>query len=204
MNLFYLDEDHDTNAQYHVDKHVSKMVLEVAEMISMAHWVTEAVGYIPRKLTKEEYIEVLEHRHPYKILAPEDRPIPYFGQNSHLNHPSTIWVRSSGENYAWAHNYMAALEAERRVRNPRGVPVHKSYALTCALEPAIIKDVGFTKFALAMKAMQEKYPQYYNEDDPIQSYRYFYMLDKATFASWKVRGKPHWWDESIANYEERL
>jgi hypothetical protein len=204
MNLFYLDEDHDLNAQFHVDKHVSKMVLEVAEMICMAHWVSESVGYVPRALSKEEYAEVLEYRAPYKADAPEDRPIPYIGQNSHLNHPSTIWVRSSSENYDWAINYMAALETERRIRNPRGVAVHKSYALTIGLGPVNIKNVGFTKFALAMKAMQAKYPQYYNEDDPISSYRYFYMLDKATFATWKVRGKPYWWDESIANYEERL
>lgn len=204
MNLFYLDEDHDTNAQYHVDKHVSKMVLEVAEMICMAHWVTDSVGYAPFKLEKDVYDTVVEYKNEYKNEAPEDRPIPYVGRNAHLNHPSTIWVRSSAENYAWANCYMGALEAERRIRNPNGVQVHKSYALTTALKPAIIKDVGFTKFPLAMKAMKDKYPHYYNENDPISSYRYFYMLDKATFASWKVRGKPYWWDESIANYEERL
>lgn len=204
MNLFYLDEDLDLSVQFHVDKHVSKMVLEVAEMICMAHWVFNSVGFVPRKLTPEEYQEVLAYRAPYKSLAPEDRPIPYIGQNSHLNHPSTIWVRSSAENFAWAECYMGALEAERRIRNPKGVKVHKSYALTLPLEPVNIKDQGFTKFPLAMKAMKEKYPQYYNEDDPVSSYRYFYMLDKATFASWKVRDKPYWWDESIANYKERL
>ena len=30
MNLFYLDEDLDKCAEYHVDKHVNKMILEAA------------------------------------------------------------------------------------------------------------------------------------------------------------------------------
>lgn len=55
MNLFYLDKDHELNAQYHIDKHVSKMVLETAEMLSMAHWVDEVLGFVPRKLEVEEY-----------------------------------------------------------------------------------------------------------------------------------------------------
>ncbi len=33
MNLFYLDKDHATNAQYHVDKHVVKMILEAAQLL---------------------------------------------------------------------------------------------------------------------------------------------------------------------------
>lgn len=204
MNLFYLDENHDLNAQYHVDKHVVKMILEAAEMLSMAHIVSQAVGYVPRKLTTEEYKECLKFKSPLKELVPADRGIPYIGRDSHLNHPSTIWVRSSAENYAWTFCYMDALEHERRYRNPRGVPVHTAFKLMCKLGEPNIPDVGFTKFALAMKVMKDQYPQYYNEDDPIQSYRYFYMLDKAKFASWNGRDKPHWWNEEIANYGNRL
>ena len=33
MNLFYLDNDTDTNARYHVDKHCSKMILEGMQLI---------------------------------------------------------------------------------------------------------------------------------------------------------------------------
>jgi len=35
----------------------------------------------------------------------------------------------------------------------------------------------------------------------------FYMKDKAAIgkgATWKVRGKPYWWDENIADYEKRI
>ena len=41
-------------------------------------------------------------------------------------------------------------------------------------------------------------------DNPIQSYRDYYHLDKATFASWKYRDKPHWWSEDYADYENRI
>jgi len=43
-----------------------------------------------------------------------------------------------------------------------------------------------------------------NYDDPIQSYRDYYHLDKATFASWTGRSTPPWWDESLADYEQRI
>lgn len=36
MNIFYLDIDHDTNAKYHLDKHVVKMVTEYAQLLSSA------------------------------------------------------------------------------------------------------------------------------------------------------------------------
>ena len=41
-------------------------------------------------------------------------------------------------------------------------------------------------------------------DNPIQSYRDYYHLDKATFASWSYRDKPHWWNEDFADYEQRI
>jgi len=36
MNIFLLDQDHSTNAEYHVDKHVVKMILESAQLLSSA------------------------------------------------------------------------------------------------------------------------------------------------------------------------
>jgi hypothetical protein len=36
MNIFYLSDDHETNARYHVDRHVVKMVTEYAQLLSTA------------------------------------------------------------------------------------------------------------------------------------------------------------------------
>ena len=54
MNLFYLDEDLDKSAQYHVDKHIVKMPLEAAQLLCTAVWVDEVLGFVPRALNKEE------------------------------------------------------------------------------------------------------------------------------------------------------
>ena len=54
MNLFYLDEDFDKSAQYHVDKHIVKMPLEAAQLLCTAVWVDEVLGFVPRALNKEE------------------------------------------------------------------------------------------------------------------------------------------------------
>jgi hypothetical protein len=41
-------------------------------------------------------------------------------------------------------------------------------------------------------------------EDAVEAYRRFYHKDKATFASWKYRDKPPWWNEEEAEYEERI
>lgn len=37
MNIFYLDNDVDICAQYHCDRHVTKMIVETAQLLSTAH-----------------------------------------------------------------------------------------------------------------------------------------------------------------------
>ena len=39
MNLFFLDNDLDKCAEYHVDKHIVKMPLEAAQLLCTAMWV---------------------------------------------------------------------------------------------------------------------------------------------------------------------
>lgn len=204
MNLFVLDHDHDKNAEYHVDKHVVKMILEACEMMCMAHWVTEFLGFIPRKLEKEEYQEVVAKIARFKTDLPEDRPIPYIGRPAHLNHVSTIWVRSSRENYAWTYNYASSLEFERKFRFPKGVEFHRGLKLVNKLGDLDIPDRGLTPFATAMGSMKEKRPDLYYDNDAIKSYRNFYMVDKGTFASWTGRSKPYWWNETLADYNNRI
>ena len=49
MNIFYLDEDPKLCAQYHCDRHCVKMVLETAQLLCTAHWMTG--GEAPYKKT---------------------------------------------------------------------------------------------------------------------------------------------------------
>ena len=61
MNIFILDYDVKKCAEYHVDKHVVKMVLETAQLLCGVHWVTG--GNAPYKLSHKN--------HPCAIWARE-------------------------------------------------------------------------------------------------------------------------------------
>lgn len=70
MNLFYLDRDLRLCAEYHNDRHVVKMILEYAQLMSTAHRVIN-----PGKCNQKLY------------------------NLTHQNHPSAVWVRQSHQHY---------------------------------------------------------------------------------------------------------
>ena len=196
MNLFYLDEDLDKCAEAHVDKHVNKMILEAAQLLCTAIWVDELLGFVPRALNKEESAVLNEYKKEEKPLKPEERKLtPYLGMM--YNHPSTIWVRSSLDNYEWAWCYSHALAEEYRYRYGKE---HKSFwqVINKLPDPKNMERVGFTEFGLAMPDELKDY------DDPVGSYRMYYHLDKATFASWSHRPEPDWWVPELASYDSRI
>lgn len=87
MNIFYLHNDPVTCAKWHTDKHVVKMILESAQLLSTAH----------HELDKEA------------IVAP-------IYKSTHKNHPSAIWVRKSVYNYNWLARLLMALCKEYTYR----------------------------------------------------------------------------------------
>ena len=89
MNLFYLDDDFEKCAEYHVDKHIVKMPLEVAQLLCTAIWVDEHLGFIPRALEKDERDHLNKLKNDIKHLPLEERPLtPYLPMM--YNHPCTI------------------------------------------------------------------------------------------------------------------
>jgi hypothetical protein len=89
LNIFYLDHDPKIAAQMMCDKHVVKMILESAQMLSTAH----------RVLDGDEYADKVGL---YKM--------------AHKNHPSTKWVRSALANYDWLLSHMNELMKEYTYR----------------------------------------------------------------------------------------
>jgi len=182
LNLFYLDRDLDRCAEYHIDKHVGKLQLEAAQLLCTTLWVDRYVGFCPRKLTKEE-LGVIKDAVSHEP-AIDDRVFTRY-LPSHINHPCSIWVRSSLENYHWTINYITALDAESQWR---GNKPHSSCRVALTLpEPQRLPDVGWLTPAMAM-------PDNYKSTDPVQSYREYYRGDKSSIASWKRRGPPEWWN----------
>ena len=184
MNLFYLDEDFDKSAQYHVDKHIVKMPLEAAQLLCTAVWVDEVLGFVPRALNKEERKILNEEKAKIKHLPLEERPItPYLPMM--YNHPCTIWTRSSLDNFEWVHCYANALNDEYYYRYGK---LHKS----------VMEVINELPFGMAMP------DELKDEDDVVGSYRLYYHTDKATFAKWSHRDTPDWWDEGLAWYDKRI
>jgi len=89
MNLFILDESPKLAAEYHCDKHVVKMILEVAQLLSTAHHV---LG-ISDSITAEN------------IYKP-----------THKNHPCSVWVRENQQNYRFALDLLGYLCEEYTLR----------------------------------------------------------------------------------------
>lgn len=99
MNIFYLDHDTKECASYHCDKHVVKMILEYAQLMSTAH----------RVLDGDEYADDVGL---YK--------------ETHKNHPSAVWARQNSNNYIWLYRLFCNLLEEYTLRYGR---THKTSCL---------------------------------------------------------------------------
>lgn len=114
--------------------------------------------------------------------------VPY--KLSHKNHPCSIWARECLENYIWLCDLGMALCREYTHRyNKR----HKSQAVIewCYDNLPNLPELGdITPFALAM-------PDECKTDDPVESYRKYYMMHKQSIANWKMREIPKWYKSDL-------
>jgi hypothetical protein len=143
MNIFFLDENPTLSAQYHVDKHVVKMILETAQLLCSVHHVTDQVTTKYRLSTDQV---------PYKL--------------SHKNHPCAVWARQSLSNYLYLCELGLELGKEYTYRYGKR---HKSIDVInwCIINKPNIPDIGFTTPAMAMPdefkvdSVVESYRNYY-------------------------------------------
>ena len=140
MNIFFLDENPTLSAQYHVDKHVVKMILETAQLLCSVHHTTPQVG---PQVTPQV---------PYKL--------------SHKNHPCAVWARQSLSNYLYLCELGLELGKEYTHRYGKK---HKSIEVIewCIVNRPNIPDIDFTTPAMAMPdeyktdSVVESYRNYY-------------------------------------------
>lgn len=167
MNIFILSLLPKEIAEFMMDKHVSKILLEAVQMLCTAR----------------------------RVLEPDDEEVnKNLYKLAHKNHPVTIWCRKSKANFIWVLNLVECLHNEWKYRyNHAESKQHKSYLMALYLKNNIPSDdkfeeKGLTPFALAM-------PDEYKTSDPVVSYRNYYMsADKQKIASWKKkREKPVWY-----------
>ena len=171
MNLFILSLCFKECAQAMFDKHISKIILEAVQMLCTTIHVIDPENEIQNK-TKI-----------YKM--------------AHKNHPTTIWIRTSLENYIWTLDLVDAMHEEWKYRYDHPPEkMHKSYLVAKLLReyapsPDKFEKQGLTPFALAM-------PVECKTDDTIESYRRYYQTEpKQKIASWKKRDPPSWYIQQV-------
>lgn len=175
MNIFMVHTDPIISAQSLVDKHVVKMTLETAQLLSTAHRVLDGT---------ETIILNSNNRKTKHWVLPDERDQLLY-KAAHINHPSSIWTRKSVENYLWLVDHFYALLDEYTYRYGK---THKSYGLAYILQspPMNLKDWDMTELPCAMPD-EYKVPR-----NPIESYRNYYRIAKAPMHNWKNRQPPEW------------
>jgi hypothetical protein len=179
MNIFYLSSNPKACAEMHCDKHVVKMIIEYAQLMSTAH----------RILDGEEYIDTTANGRKIKRWRMKDEKFENgLMKASHVNHPSGVWVRQSKQNYMWLNRMWNYLLLEYTHRYNKRHACSK-YMEVLYIWPENIPDVPFTEPPPAM-------PDYCKvPSDSISSYHKYYINEKIRFAKWKNREVPLWFRE---------
>lgn len=176
MNIFYLDRNTEKCAEYHVDKHVVKMILEYAQLLSTAHRVLDG-----RLLTS--FNETGRKTTQYSL--PDARHYTLY-KATHINHPSAIWVRQSHDNYKWLWLLLDALCKEYTYRYNKIHKVEREGLLEqLRFVPSGIKE--HPTFTEPTPAMPDEYKV---AGDSLESYKQYYRYAKKELWGWKGREMP--------------
>ena len=164
MNIFFLSWIIDHCAQYHCSKHVIKMILETTQLLSGSHHVTNPAQ-------AEKWLsEGLIYR------------------KTHANHPCSIWVRECKENYIWLCQLGLALCQEYAYRYDKQPSDHKCHQKLVFLFQNIPPLISLGNITMPKLAM----PDQYKTEDPVLSYRMYYLNEKARMLVWSKREPPAW------------
>lgn len=184
MNIFYLDPNPKTCAEMHVDKHVVKMIIEYAQLLSTAHRVIDG----------EEYTDLTANGRRIQRWRLDDERESKLMKATHINHPSAIWCRENSSNYIWLFQLYKHLCDEYTYRYGK---VHACARLIDDLcyVPTKIKNDSFFAPTPAMpgelKVLAEN-PVPGRKYDSLKSYHKYYLTEKIRFAKWKNRNIPEW------------
>jgi hypothetical protein len=180
MNIFVIDENPELAARSLCDKHVVKMILESAQLLSTTHHIIDGEELPPAKGSKKKRYK---HHSPYK------ESILY--KITHINHPCTIWTRETTENYEWLFRHFVEMCKEYTRRYGKIHACERNDELMNILRepPAALQSKGLTTFAQAMP------DAYKSPTSAVDAYRTYYIHDKARFATWRIpEHKPEWFN----------
>ena len=170
MNIFRLSNDALNAARMLCDKHVPKMIVETAQLLSTAHRVLDGTKSLDP--SGREHFVLSGHRE-HELF-----------KSTHINHPCAIWVRETIGNYSWTFRHFQGLLATYEQRWDRK---HSLNRMLTSLRHNP-ENMGAGEETPAPQCM----PEMYRGEDVVEAYRRYYIAEKASFASWRL-GAPAWW-----------
>ena len=182
MNIFVLDESPQVAAQNMCDKHVVKMIVESAQMLSTTHRVLDGEQYTELSINNRR---IKRWKSPHKLFE------EMLYKASFVGHPCTQWVMENDKNYYWLveHAYALCKEYTRRYKK-----VHKTEDMISLIRFRKPKNIpiadSMTPFAQAM-------PEEYKNPNAVEAYRAYYVGEKRAIAEWKNVETPSWFQEVL-------
>ena len=180
MNIFVLDDCPIESAVLQCDKHVVKMIVESAQMLSTAHRLLD--GTMERRPSKSGKTMV-------KYFKLDDYRESVYYKAVHAGHPCTVWTMESSENYNWHYKHFVALCDEYTYRYGK---VHYTDSILREALKRLPNNIPTGKQTPARLAMGSN-PECMDENDIIGSYRKFYQTKQERFSMvWSKRPTPEW------------
>ena len=185
MNIFYLDKDPKICAEMHCDKHVCKMIIEYAQLMSTAHRVIDGVSYEGRTANNRR---IARWKHPLE----NHEKVLY--KASHINHPSNIWVRESQNHYNWLYEMWTHLCDEYTHRYDK---IHMTDSKLRGILKSPPMQIDVKTFVDPYLAM----PNDVKQTNVVEAYKNYYINYKKDFAKWTNRPTPKFMNfETHAGY----
>jgi hypothetical protein len=181
MNIFYIHTDPKLCAEWAVDSHCVKMILEASQLLSTAHRLLDGVEYIDKTKTG---------RNVKRWRLPDDRDGILYSA-THVNHPSAVWCRESNNNYTWLWCYLYEHCKEYTYRYGKIHKVDSSGLIEYLRSPPVY--IPFGPKTQPPSAMDAKY---IISEDAVKNYRNYYKYGKAHLHKWKNREAPEWLKEA--------
>lgn len=150
MNIFYLDKDPTKAAEYMINVHVNKMIIESSQLLANC--------YTPEQLDKAP-----------KTQSGKTRKYSYY------NHPCAIWVRNSLDNFNWTVQHAIALVNERQYRFDKN-HFSSEFINWCNNNQPNLDSFGLTPPAQAFK--KGVWDHLIDINNPVEAYRRYYVADK--------------------------
>jgi len=192
VNIFYLDHNPVEAARSHLDKHVVKMILEYAQLLSTAHRVLD--GVLTVGLSKSG-----RKRKQY-VLNDERDQVLYSA--THINHPSAVWVRQNKANYDYLYALFVSTCDEYTHRYGKThLTDSKLREVLHEFPKNIYSDNKLHVWHGPTPAMPDECKV---AGDHIASYRKYYIDKKADMAMWTNREPPEWFINGIKEKDAYL